>query len=247
MIREIPSLPIAFYEDDLIFRRHIIGIYAPENQKHELLKMRKDIIANKILYKMLLLSTSGKAGVSRSVSTIYMKDILALPYPENSAGLQMSQPEQIICDDVLNYGIEQLSKGEEAKVNTTNADKKIISDFAEVFCDSLNSIYEEGSKKFYPLNYIESLAFICQPFAYGNPNKLKKVPDSKKKQIEKGNLETLIDNPKGTNVLYKRIIKLYPSKDIVFLIKPKTLRYWLKSIALRDASEVFNDLVRSGY
>jgi hypothetical protein len=245
LIREMPTLPIAFCENDLIFRREIIGIYAPD--KNELIKIRKDIIANKELYKMFLLATSGKAGVNRSVSTIYMKDIMSLPYPDNIEDLKLSKAEQIVCDDVLYYGIEQLSKGEEAKVNTKTTNKKIMSEFAEVFCTSLNSIYEEGSKRFYSLEYIESLTFICQPFVYGNPDKPKKISDSTKKQIENGNLESLIDNPHGTNVLYKRVIKLYPQKDMIYLIKPKTLRYWLKSIALRDASEVFSDLVRSGY
>ena len=50
----------------------------------------------------------------------------------------------------------------------------------------------------------------------------------------------------GANVLYERIIKLH-QKDMVYLIKPKSLRYWLKSIALRDATDVFADLASSGY
>jgi hypothetical protein len=140
-----------------------------------------------------------------------------------------------------------LSQGEEAKVNTKQADERTIEAFAEIFCTSLNSIYEEGPKQFYPLEHIESLSFICLPFAYGNPDEPKQIPESKKKQIKAGNLVGLIDNPQGTNVLYMRIIKLYHRKDMVYLIKPKLLRYWLKSIALRDANEVFTDLVSSGY
>jgi hypothetical protein len=250
LIREMPSLPIAFCENDLIFRREIIGIYAPEsqNQKRELLKMRKDIISNKKLYKMLLLSTSGKAGVSRSVSTIYMKDIMALPYPDNLEELQMSRAEQIICDDILNYGIEQLSQGENAKVNCEDANKRTITEFAKTFCTSLNSIYKEKGKEFYPLEYIESISFICLPIAYGDPNKSKNILEKQKRKIEAGDLSSLIDNPqKKGNILYKRIIKLHYRKDMVFLIKPKILRYWLKSIALRDANDVFTDLVSSGY
>jgi len=252
LIREIPSLPIAFCKDELIFRRHIIGIYAPERQKHELLKMRKDIIANKELYKMLLLSTSGKAGVSRSVSTIYMKDIMALPYPENFDELRMSKAEHIICDDILNYGIDQLSKGEEAKINNENANKRTITEFAKIFCTSLNSIYKEKGKEFYPLEHIESISFICLPFAYGNPSNpsnpsnSQRISENEKRQIENGYLSCLIDNQQDASVLYKRIIKLY-KPDRIYLVKPKILRYWLKSIALRDANEVFTDLVSSGY
>lgn len=246
LIKERPSLPIAYTKDDLIFRREIIGIHAPDDED-ELKEFRNNIISNKLFYKMLLLSGSGRAGISRSIATINKKDIMSLPYPENKNGLSLSKAEKIVCDDVVKYGIKQLSEGERAKVNTEEAKKQTIVAFAKVFCTSLNSIYEEGSKQFYPLDHIESLSFICQPFAYGNPERPKKISEAKKTQIEKGDLDSLIDNQQGANVLYKRIIKLYPQKNMVYLIKPKTLRYWLKSIALRDASEVFTDLVSSGY
>ena len=245
LIKETPSLPVAFIRsDDLIFRREIIGVHAPD--ENELLELRRNIISNKRFYKVLLLSWSGRAGISRSITTIFKKDIMSLPYPDSKDKLKLSKAEQIVCDDVFDYGIEQLSQGEEARVNTEEAEKRDIAAFAKVFCTSLNSIYEDGPKQFYPLEHIESLSFICVPFGYGNPEKPKKIRKATKTQIEKGNLDSLIDNQQEKHVLYRRIIKLY-EPDRVYLIKPKTLRYWLKSIALRDATEVFTDLVRSGY
>ena len=246
LIKEKPSLPIAFVDDDLIFKNEIIGIHAPEGYE-QLIELRQNIRANKKLYKMLLLSGSGRAGISRSITSILMKDIMPLPYPENEDELKLSKAEQIVCDDVLNYGIDQLSCGEEAKINIVEAKKRVLSAFAKTFCTSLNSIYKENGKQFYSLDPIYSLSFICQPFAYGNPEKPKKISRAKRTQIEKGDLTSLIDNQQGTSILYKRVIKLYHQKDMVYLIKPKTLRYWLKSIALRDANEVFTDLMNSGY
>ncbi|MFC1603685.1 class I SAM-dependent DNA methyltransferase [Planctomycetota bacterium] len=249
LVKERPTLPIVFREEYLIFRNEIIGIYAPESQRGELLELAQNIIANRRLYKMLLLSMSGRAGISRSTSTILKKDIMALPYPENLNVLKMSKAEKIVIDDVLEYGIDQLRQAEEADVNTKDAGKRTLTDFARVFCTSLNSVYKENTKRFYPLEPIESVSFICFPFAYGNPDRPKIIPEANRTQIEKGNMESLIDNKQGTNILYKRIIKQYHKdhKDMVYLIKPKLLRYWLKSIALRDANEVFNDLVSSGY
>ncbi|MGB2809501.1 MAG: N-6 DNA methylase [Sedimentisphaerales bacterium] len=245
LIKEKPSLPIAFINDDLIFKHEILGVHAPKEQ--ELHNLRKHIINNRILYKTLLLSGSGRAGISRSTGTILKKDMLALPYPEDLSKLRLSKAEQIICDDVIKYYAEQLAKNEEAKLNTEDANEQILKAFAKVFCDSLNSIYKEGKKLFYPLDYIKSTSFICYPFAYGNPNKPQKMSKSEKKQIEKGDLSCLLDNKQDANILYKRIIKLYHQRDMVYLVKPKILRYWLKSIALRDADEVFTDLVSSGY
>lgn len=246
LIKERPSLPVAFRKDDLIFKHDIIGIHAPQGQESELLNLRKNIINNRVLYKMLSISGSGRAGISRSPNTILKSDIMELPYPDDFNKLRLSKAEEIICDDVIKYYAKQLAKNEEAEVNTENANGQILKAFAKVFCDSLNSIYKEESKQFYPLENIESNSFICLSFAYGNPNNPQGISETEKRQIEKGDLSCLIDNHQDSNVLYKRIIKLY-QKDKVYLVKPKILRYWLKSIALRDANEVFTDLVSSGY
>jgi len=247
LIKEDISLSIAFREDDLIFKHRIMGIYAPEKYQKELANLRNRIISKRDLYQVLLLSRSALAGISRSDKVILKSDIMALPYPHDLNKLRLSNAEKIICNDILNYYKDQLAEGEDAKINTENAGRRVLTSFGETFCTSLNSIYKEKSKEFYPLEPIESVSFICFPFAYGNPNKAQKMSKSEKKQIENGDLSCLIDNQQDANILYKRIIKLYHQRDMVYLVKPKILRYWLKSIALRDANEVFTDLVSSGY
>jgi methylase of polypeptide subunit release factors len=250
LIKKNLSLYIAFDEKDLIFRHDIIGVYAPEAQRSELIKFRSNLISSRSLYQALLLSWSEQAGISRSPKIVLTEDIMALPYPDDADAkkLNLSKAEKIICEDILNYSIDQLSQGEEAKVNCEDANKYTITAFAKTFCTSLNSIYKEKGKEFYPLEHIESISFICLPIAYGDPNKSKEISKTQREKIEAGDLSSLLDNPQEEgNILYKRIIKLYHRKDMVFLIKPKILRYWLKSIALRDANEVFNDLVNSGY
>jgi hypothetical protein len=42
------------------------------------------------------------------------------------------------------------------------------------------------------------------------------------------------------------VVKIYDG-DLIYLIKPKELRYWLQSIALRDADESIVDLYNAGY
>ena len=44
------------------------------------------------------------------------------------------------------------------------------------------------------------------------------------------------------NKLITRIVKYYYGDDIWF-IKPKQMRYWLKSIADRDAMDCFNEIL----
>jgi hypothetical protein len=250
LIKKNLSLYIAFDGKDLIFKHDIIGVYAPEAQRSELIKFRSNLISSRSLYQALLLSWSEQAGISRSPKIILTEDIMALPYPDDADAkkLSLSKAEKIICEDILNYSVDQLSQGEKAKVNCEDANRHTITAFAKTFCASLNSIYKKKGKEFYPLEQINSISFICLPIAYGDTNKSKEISKTQREKIEAGDLRSLLDNSQEEgSILYKRIIKLYHRKDMVFLIKPKILRYWLKSIALRDANEVFNDLRNSGY
>ena len=66
------------------------------------------------------------------------------------------------------------------------------------------------------------------------------------------NLEQYIQNVipqkniKRPHTHIQKIMKVY-GKNTIILIKPKQLRYWLPSIALRDADEVFADYIKARY
>lgn len=236
------SFTAHFIDYDLIFKERIIGIHAPKGQESKLINIEKVFKNNYILYKLLLLSSSAEAGISRSGGYVmYMKDILNLPFSEEDNKLQLSKNEEIIKDDILNYKLEELSKGENAKINTTIASEKQLNEFGQVFCESLNAIYSQNGKNFKPLPPIKTLSYTCYPFAYGDADYNPEISA----KIQEGDLSDLIENEQES-VHYRRVLRLY-QKDRIFLVKPNTLRYWLKSIALRDASDVMVDLINSGY
>lgn len=234
---------IAEYVDyELIFKNRVVGIHAPSEQGDLLKELLSHLQKRYKLLKLLILSSSAEAGINRSGGYVmYMKDILNLPFSENESEFKLSVNEEIVQDDVLNYKLEELSKGENAKINTTLASDKDLEEFGQVFCESLNTIYQQNGKSFKPLNPIKTLSYTCYPFAYGDADFNPEISD----KIHEGDLSDLIENEQES-VHYRRVLRLY-QKDIVFLIKPNTLRYWLKSIALRDASDVMIDLINSGY
>lgn len=49
----------------------------------------------------------------------------------------------------------------------------------------------------------------------------------------------------GEDYVIKRVIRTYSDHSIV-MIKPRQRRYWLKSMALRDADETFIDIMSRG-
>lgn len=243
LIKKTPGnkqFAIQYIEDYLVFRNEIIGIHAPYGQEDELKRIEAILQENYMLFKMLLLTVSGRAGISRSDKTVLKKDFMALPYPKDEKALELSQNEQIILQDMLDYGIEEYTLGEKAQVNTTQVNPPQLSEFGETFCRNLNSIYQVDNKRFYPLNPLHGSSYICFRFTHGE--KIDQPDFDEPLNID---LKSLLENEQNA-VKYQRVAKTYP-KNMISLIKPKTLRYWLKSIAIRDATEVMQDLVESGY
>jgi hypothetical protein len=52
----------------------------------------------------------------------------------------------------------------------------------------------------------------------------------------------LIQTNTGQALRITRVLKIYENNKI-YLIKPKQIRYWLKSIALRDVDETLDEIL----
>jgi len=229
------SIPIEFRNDDLSFKDNVIGIHAPEDQIDDLLDLERRIKNNRT-YLFYVAGFSGKYMVGRA-TTILKMDIEALPYPEDEKELELTEIEQILVDDVLDYMLDFRSKGEKS-VAEKPVDDGQLNQFSKIYCRVLNSVYKE----FKPHEPVKTETFICFPFYYKN-----------KHQIMTGSLEELeaalhelIQNNANKNSRIVRMLRMYENNTI-YLIKPKQARYWLRSIAIRDADETFSDLVAQGY
>ena len=59
----------------------------------------------------------------------------------------------------------------------------------------------------------------------------------------------IYNNASNRGIIFTRVCRIYKhlnGYDCVFLIKPHAIRYWLNSIALRDADETFMGLKKAG-
>jgi hypothetical protein len=236
------SIPITFRDSSISFKNEIIGIHSPLKERSEL-KELGEYIKNNQLCRFFLSVTSARSGISRSTSTLLQEDIMNIPYPEDKQELGLSYAEKIISDDVLYYFLEQVSKGENASINEFATEKE-LRQFGNTFSKALNSIYQENNRKFSLASILESTTYYAAIFAYSSKKfEPASIGESKKYELA---ISELVANQMGKNLRINRILKLY-AKDKIYLIKPKQLRYWLKSIALRDADETLDDLQKSGY
>ncbi|MCW3110041.1 MAG: hypothetical protein JWQ09_4547 [Segetibacter sp.] len=236
------TIPITVLDFNSGFKNEIVGINCPSEDIKELYAI-EDRIKNNQTFRFYISITSARSGVSRSIATLLQEDIMNLPYPGNKNRTVLSYAERILRDDVLNYSLDEISRGENAKTNNITKEQDLYQ-FGEVFCKSLNSVYADNGKMFKLSSIIDSQTFFATIFNYtskdiGKPT----IKTSKQSELS---ISELVTKQTGKNLRINRVLKIY-EKDKVYLIKPKQLRYWLKSIALRDADETLNDLQKAGY
>ncbi len=229
------SLPIVFLDDDLSFRDSIVGIHAPEQDREELLDIKKRIKGNRT-YLFFAAALSRKHLINRGVA-ILKKDIGNIPYPVDENEMELSEIEQILVDDVLDYMIDFRNNGEKSKVfHSVTGDQLAV--FGETYCKILNTVYD----KFAPYEPIISHRFICYPFYYDQRPEL----DTSNVDDFDQYLKDIVYKQSGKALRITRMIRIY-DQNVIYLVKPGLLKYWLRSIAVRDADDTFADLVKQGF
>ena len=72
------------------------------------------------------------------------------------------------------------------------------------------------------------------------------VPFLKESDSLDSELENLIYEKTRESIIIKKLFKIY-DKNLVYIIKPKQYRYWMNSIAVKDADDSFSDLIEMRY
>jgi len=235
----------------LYYNRDFIGISVPQKEEDslsevfDLIKLNSDSLN----YQLYALAISSNCLILHETA-IRQGDILSLPFPVNKKYLELSKTEQIIQDDVLQYYVhlgKAIGKKDDGYPLHQPPTKSQLKAFGKTYCDSLNEIYAEDNNSWQIGEVIHTDTFIRYQFGFGENGGLKENY-SNDTEID---FTTLLENDESNKgVLYKRIIRYYDhvnDYDCVYLIKPNSLRYWLKSIALRDVGDTFVDLKDAGY
>ena len=141
-------------------------------------------------------------------------------------------------DDIVDHYRDFIRLGEDSEV-MKHSGLPSMSAFNDVFVRQINAIYKKKS--------IKALApqtwpgVICQPFVFGAG----KV-DWQGADALKGRLASLLQERQGQSLQITRIARIYDG-NFVFLLKPDRLRFWMRSVALRDADEMLADLRVQGF
>lgn len=226
-------IPIAFLNKYLTFPFGIIGIHAPKKSELGLSELYDYLNKNNELLRAYIIGTSGRVMIGKATA-INKDDILRIPYSLNKKDIIISEVEKVIIEQITN--------------NRTLEDMLVIDNdlikFTSIYCKTLNSIYQK-EKSFQLFKIIDAGKYYALHFEYTSD---KLVPKQEiVADLEQYITEAIpIQKENQQKIHIQRIIKAY-GQDSIILAKPKQLRYWLPSIALRDADETFADYIKSRY
>jgi hypothetical protein len=219
------------------FDSQIVGISFADKNYDDLLKLKIILTKNEKTNALKTLSTCSKFFLGES-SVINKKEIDNWIIPLDNDEVKLSESEKIVMNDVLDY-IYPSWYEQNPKINHETTSPQ-ITDFADIFNQAFNSIYKKENKEQRLRKLLIGNDFIGLEFYYSNENYETETVLDADFQIDE-----IIKNNISPNVVINRVLKIY-GENTITLIKPKNLRFWLKSIALRDADDVFDDIIENG-
>lgn len=220
----------------LTYKNKVVGICAKNTDHSTLVDLDKWLATQKTVLRAFLAATSVRMFTQKATTPSEI-DILSLPYPAEGT-LDISANEQILAIDIVDRFREFIRLGEDSSmIKESGFDS--LSEFTTVFTRQINAIYKKK-----PLRALDPQAWpgiICQPFVFGKGDVDWTDADSLQ-----GKLDKLLHEQKASSLHVTRIARIYDGR-FIFMLKPDRLRYWLRSIALRDADETLADLRTQGF
>ncbi len=237
LVRKQMDLPHGLWTKSyLTYDNEIIGIRAKEGELRDLTTLH-DWMGNQHKTLKAFTAAISVRMFTRKATSLSDIDILSLPYPE-SGSLDLSPNEEVLADDIVDYYRDLIRLGEESAAMKESGHEALPA-FTDVFTRQINTVYKKN-----PLRPLEPQAWpgvICQPFVFG-----KGVVDWDGAAEVQDKLNEILREQRGTTLFITRIARIYDGR-FIFLLKPDRLRYWLRSVALRDADETLADLRAQGF
>lgn len=238
LIREHMDLFHALWNEKyLTYGDQIVGFCANNSSFPEAQQLDSWISAAARILRAYVAATSTRL-FCRKATAISAHDIVSLPYPE-SQDLKLTPHEEIIVADIVDYYRDLVRLGEDSEA-MKNPGASALPAFNDLFTSRINGVYKRN--KLRALKPLVLDGVIGQPYVFGNGS----VEWPADEEAQRLKLNTLLREKRGAGLNVTRIARIYDGACIV-LIKPDRLRYWLRSVALRDADETLADLSAQGF
>lgn len=237
LIRENDSLPVAYWEGSVLtFKHKIVGVHAPSADKKEHKRFYEALQKNHDCYRFAAMLNGSQALVGKATALL-KSDIESLPYPEDEAELVLTFWEQALAEDTLEWMAPYVRLGQRSNLLRQAADADTLREYSSLYCRLLGSLYD-NLRASDPV-FLNGLT--CQPFFFGDEPAIEWLgPDCEEQ------LTSLIFDQTLPSLRTVRVVRFY-HENVIFIVKPDRLRYWIRSTAIRDADDTLTELRQQGY
>ena len=237
LIREHMDLHRGVWRDYyLTYKNKLVGICADPSDSTKLQKIDVWLASQSKVLRAFVAAISVRL-FTQKATTLSGIDILSIPYPEKGA-LDLSVCEKILADDIVAHYRDLIRLGEDSAAMKESG-VAALGSFNETYIRQINAVYKKNKLK--ALDPQTWPGVICQPFVFGKG----KIDWGGADEL-KGKLDKLLHEQRSSGLAITRIARLFDG-SCIYLLKPDRLRYWLRSVALRDADETLADLWEQGF
>ena len=237
LVREQMELAHAVWDGHyLTYSQRMVGFCAPQKDLPKLEAIDRWMSAEKRTLRAYLALTSPGL-FAQKATALQADDIYSIPYPTDGS-FDLSENERIVVDDIVDYQSDLIRLGESSSAMRQVCDQDLQA-YANVLSRQVNALY--GSPSFGLLDQFTWSGAVCQAYGFGAAE-----VDWSGAQELRGRITELLHMQSHQHLTMTRICRLYDQR-FLFILKPDRLRYWMRSIALRDADDVLADLRVQGY
>ena len=232
------ALNLAFWNEGfLAYRHNFVGIKSPEQQKEELAFFWKAFMNNKEKTLKPILILLGSQTLAGRATAALSNDIMNLPWPEDG-NYNLIPWEKELLDDIRIYMAEYIRKGQGSALLQKTAIKGDFENYAQTFLRLMKIPYPD--MKLIKCSKSDNLAFIAFSFS----DSVDSFPELNNPDWEK-NLNSIILKEQNDILQTQRILRIFTG-NILIIVKPNKLRYWIRSTAIRDVDDVIVDIFKGG-
>jgi hypothetical protein len=237
LVREHMNLAHATWRKHyLTYSQRVVGFCAPKKDLAELQSIDLWMTTEKrTLRAYLALSSTGL--FAQKATALQADDIYSIPYPINGA-FDLSDNERAVIDDIVDYQSDLIRLGESSRAMRRVTEKELAA-YAEIVQRQISVLY--GASEFGLRSQFVWSGAICQAYAFGAGE-----VDWTGGQELRERITALLRSQSHENLAMTRICRIYDGR-FLFILKPDRLRYWMRSVGLRDADDVMADLRLQGY
>lgn len=237
LIHKHEKLLCAYWDEcNLAYRNQIVGIYDAQKNQPELKNLANSFHKNRKILQAAL-QIFGIKCLAIKATAVYKCDIERLPWPTDG-NWHLTHWEKELIDDITTYMPDYVRLGQDSDLLRNKAEKNHMEAYRNTFLRLMSTSFPEmracGDGHAQGLSYQAFSFSKAENFSWGKTN----WADCVRAMIFK-------DQGEATSFMSIRMLRYY-SEDFVVLIKPNVLRYWIRSVAIRDVDDIIADLLQGG-